>query len=443
MNTSEIAHRISDDLSRHYDEVAILLNQKENVMVKLWNTEPSVVQSWFDTEITVRLAKSGRLLILGFTTRDPEQVIGIGKKIIEYADKIDVSEIYSPLPENVKCSPIQDVYDHNIEKYMDDPSSLVDSIVDQATSYGVDRVAGTVTLGKFNRILVTSKGYECSETKTSIIAYARAFKGEFSGHWAYGSTRVDYNKIKEVGEKAGKYATLTKSRVELIPGKYRIAISPLVAGNLFNYIARMASALWVLIGFSFFGRYKPGDKVSNEQLSLFDKPRDSLLPGGAGFDDEGVETFDKPIIENGIMKTLLFNNGIASILGTKSTGNAGWIMPSPWNIEVSMKSDLNEDELVEELKEGLIITNNWYTRLQNYYEGVFSTVSRDIALVVRNGEIVGDAGRVRIASNFPHFLSNIEFATSKSYDISWWEVSLPTRTPYLVVKDVMVTKPEA
>lgn len=443
MNALEIAHKIRDNLSRYYDEVAVLLNQRENVMVKLWNTEPSVVQSWFDTEINVRLAKSGRLLILGFTTRDPEQVVRIGEKITEYSDKIDVSEIYSPLPEDVKCTPIQGAYDSNIEKYMDDPSSIVESIVDQALYNGVDRVAGTLTLGISNRILVTSKGYECSEKKTSITAYARAFKGDFSGHWAYGSTHVNYEKIKEVGKKAGEYATLTREKVELVPGKYKIAISPLVAGNLFNYIARMASALWVLIGFSFFDRYKPGDKVSNEHLSLIDKPRDSLLPGGAGFDDEGIETFDKPIIENGAMKTLLFNNGVASKLGIKSTGNAGWIMPTPWNIEVSMTSKLGEEELVKELRDGLIVTNNWYTRLQNYYEGVFSTVSRDVVLVVKNGEIIGDAGRVRLASNFPQFLLNIEHATSKQYDISWWEVSLPTRTPYILVKDVMVTKPEA
>lgn len=441
MNHVDIARKITSELVKYYDEVAVLINHTDKVMVKLWNTEPSIVQSWHDTEINVRLAKSGRLMVLGLTTNDPLRVIEVASRIHEYADKIEVSEIYAPLPDDTKCSPLTDLFDKAVVEKMDDPSSLVEYVIEGAMSQGVDRVAGTITLGKTTRTLVTSKGFECSENKTSVTAYARAFKGEYSGHWAYGSAFIDPVKIRMVGERAGEYATITSSKVDITPGTYNVVISPLVAGNLFNYVARMASALFVLMGFSFFAKYKPGEKIASEQLSIIDKPRDRLLHEGAGFDDEGVETRDKAIIDKGVFKTLLFNTGVAQKLGAKSTGNAGWFSPRPWNIEIP-PGELDEAELIRELRDGLVITNNWYTRLQNYYEGVFSTVSRDTVLVVRNGEIIGHAGRVRLASSFPRLLASIQAMSKTTYDIHWWEVSIPTRTPFLLIKDVTITKPE-
>jgi PmbA protein len=197
----------------------------------------------------------------------------------------------------------------------------------------------------------------------------------------------------------------------------------------------------VLIGFSVFAKYRPGEKIGSENVSLYDKPRDTMLPGARGFDDEGVETFDKPIIEHGVVKNILHNTGTASKMQAKSTGNAGWIYPSPWNLEIAC-GDLKEEEIPSVLGSGLIILNNWYTRLQNYYEGYFSTVSRDMALLVKNGEIEGHVGRVRIATSFPRLLNNVIGVSRERYDISWWEVRTPTRAPFMILENIQVTKPE-
>lgn len=442
MSGLEIGRKIVGELSKNFDEVAVLVTNAERVMIKIWNSEPSVVQSWFDWDLGVRLSKSGRVWVLWYRSRDPENLIKSAHNLLNYVDRVQESEIYAPLPEEATCRPLENAYDVNVDKYMNDPSPLAELVINAALSHQVDRVAGMLMLGKTTRTLVTSKGYECVESKTSVEAYARAFKDEHSGQWAYGSTRVDANAIKTVGLKAGYYATITKTRVELVPGTYRVVISPLVVGNLFNYIVRMASALSIIAGFSFFLKYMPGSKVAADWLSVYDKPRDALLHGASGFDDEGVATYDKPIIENGVFKTMLHNSGTAKRLGTTSTGNAGWIFPVPWNVEIS-PGNLKEEELLQELENGVFITNNWYTRLQNYYEGIFSTVSRDATLLVQRGEIVGHVGRVRIASSFPHILANAVEATKTRYDISWWEVSIPTRAPYILLKNVQITKPEA
>jgi len=438
---SELSGVLLKALMGKFDEVSVLVEENHRVMVKLWNTEPSVTQSWLETNIHLRLAKSGRLWVLSYEARDPVYILKHAENLLKIADRVEQSELYAPLPEPGVCKPLSGVYDGKVESYMDDPSGLVGEIIDSSISQGVDRVAGALTLTKSKITLVNSRGFECEEYKTSVEAYARAFKGDYSGHWAYGQTGVNIQAIREVGRKAGYYASITSKRVDVSPGEYRVAVSPLVVGNLFNYLSFMSSALYVLIGFSVFAKYRPGEKIGSENVSLYDKPRDTMLPGARGFDDEGVETFDKPIIEHGVVKNILHNTGTASKMQAKSTGNAGWIYPSPWNLEIA-SGDLKEEEIPSVLGSGLIILNNWYTRLQNYYEGYFSTVSRDMALLVKNGEIEGHVGRVRIATSFPRLLNNVIGVSRERYDISWWEVRIPARAPFMILENIQVTKPE-
>ncbi|WP_448577319.1 metallopeptidase TldD-related protein [Thermosphaera sp.] len=437
----ELGRKIVENLKEKFDEVAVSIITRDNVMVKLWNTEPSVVQSWKITDVTLRLAKDRRLFLLEYSTRDPEALLKDVEELPRMAKKIEEAEIYAPLPEPGAVKPVEGGVDHNALSARDELGKLVYKMLDAALKHNVDRVAGTLTVAYETRTVLNSKGFEASESKTAVEAYLRAFKGEFSGHWAYGGTRIDESKLIETGDRAGYLATISSNKVDLTPGKYTVILSPLVVGNLINYLTFMASAMAVIMGYSMFMKYKPGDKVAAETLTLLDKPRDPTLPGFASFDDEGVETFDKPIIENGRLASLMHNNSTASKMGAKSTGNAGWLFPHPWNLELS-PGELSEKDLFKDVEKGVFFSNNWYTRYQNYAEGVFSTVSRDATLYVENGEVIGQVGRVRLSTSFPTLLANTVGCTRERYDVMWWEVRTPSRIPFLVAKDIMVTRPE-
>ncbi|MGB9827913.1 MAG: TldD/PmbA family protein [Thermosphaera sp.] len=437
----ELGRKIIESLRSRFDEVAVSIVTRDNVMVKLWNSEPSVVQSWKITDVMLRLAKNRRLFLLEYSTRDPEALLKDVEELPKMAEKIEEAEIYAPLPDPGVVKPVEGGVDPIALSARNEPGKLVYKMIDAALKYNVDRVAGTLTLGYETRAVLNSKGFEASESKTSVEAYLRAFKGEFSGHWAYGGTRLNEPKLVEVGDRAGYLATVSNRKVDLSPGKYTVILSPLVVGNLVNYLTFMASAMAVIMGYSMFLKYKPGEKVAAETLTLLDKPRDPTLPGFASFDDEGVETFDKPIIENGRLVSLLHNVSTASKMGVKSTGNAGWMFPHPWNLELS-PGELSEKDLFKDVEKGVFFSNNWYTRYQNYAEGVFSTVSRDATLYVENGEVVGQVGRVRLSTSFPILLANTTGCTRERYDVMWWEVRTPSRIPFLVAKDIMVTRPE-
>ena len=62
--------------------------------------------------------------------------------------------------------------------------------------------------------------------------------------------------------------------------------------------------------------------------------------------------------------------------------------PGTWR---SAPGDSGYDEMVKEMKRGMILTSNWYTRFTNYRTGEFSTVPRDGTYLVENGR--GDEAR--------------------------------------------------
>jgi PmbA protein len=438
----EIAEEVVKGLKTEFDDVTAIVNSRDESMVKIWNTEPSIVQSWVETSVTVYIAKNKRTLILSLSLSDPEEIVKTVKSAGPALARLEASDIYAPLPEPTEWKPIEGLTDKAVVEALDNPREAAEAMIHTALDRGVDRVAGTLALTHGKRAVATSKGFSGEEDMTSVEAYLRAFKGEMSGHWAYGSRYLDLKSLEDVGAKAGYYATLTDRKVDYTPGKYDIIISPLVVGNLINYVGFMASAAAVLMGYSMFMKHKVGDEVASSIVSIYDVPRDRELPSSTAFDDEGVPTYDKPIIEEGILRNLLHNSGTAAKMGSRSTGNAGLIFPTPWNLKLSTGS-LDEDNLASELENGIIINNNWYTRLQNYVEGVFSTVSRDATLLVKNGEIVGDLGRVRISDKLGNLLRNAAALGRTLYKIKWWEVETPTKAPYMLIKDVNITKPFA
>ena len=129
-----------------------------------------------------------------------------------------------------------------------------------------------------------------------------------------------------------------------------------------------------------------GKVVANRGLSVYDDGRISSGVGSAPFDDEGTRTQRTPVIADGVLKNYLHNFSTAAKYKTKSTGNAGLMRPRPWTMIVKHRKERSIGKLIEGMDRGILITNTWYTRFSNHLTGDFSTVPRDLALYIENGE---------------------------------------------------------
>lgn len=98
------------------------------------------------------------------------------------------------------------------------------------------------------------------------------------------------------------------------------------------------------------------------------------------------------------------------------------------------------DAIIKDVKKGILVTNNWYTRFQNLRTGEYSTLPRDATFFVENGTIKHPVVGTRISDSIPRQLVNILALSKERKWIKWWEVSIPTLTPIMLLKDVLITK---
>ncbi len=300
--------------------------------------------------------------------------------------------------------------------------------------------SGGILFTKFEDIyLVSSEGPIGTDSRSAIELSIRVFsEREASGHGVECSSSLKDFKPARAGAKAGEIAVLAKNPKVGDEGVYDIIFDPLIFGSLLSVWGGMASAFNVMVQQSVFVN-KLGEKVAPEVVSLRDNPAAYSMANRI-FDDEGVPTRENVFIEHGVLKTYLHNTSTAKIFKTETTANAGLVAPNPWSIEMD-NGDISKNELFEEMKKGLYLTNTWYTRFQNYAKGDFSTIPRDGIFLIEKGEVKQSLKDIRISDNILSMLGNIAGISKERQQVHWWgEVSRPCLAPYVLIKNVHITK---
>ena len=319
-----------------------------------------------------------------------------------------------------------------------DAVSIVEAGISSALSSGARRAAGVLELGKVDIRIRTSSGVDQEDHRSYALFNIRAFVDEeSSGQGVSVSTTTRRLDPRRAGSSAAEVARMASKPCRVEPGRYDVVLAPIAAADLVQHVGAAASAYSVSSGFSFL-EGKLGSPVAPEWFSLLDHGQIVDGVGSRSFDDEGVPTRTNPIIEDGVLRTYLHNTVTAAEFGASTTGNAGLIEPGPWNLEVS-PGDSSPEEMIREMRRGIVVTSNWYTRFQNYRTGDYSTLPRDAAPFVEGGEVKCSARGIRLSSNALRDLGGIAMASRERQWVKWWEVEVPVLAPYLMIRDVEVT----
>ena len=325
---------------------------------------------------------------------------------------------------------------------LEEPTAIVEQAIEAARAEvptGLN-AGGTLYANYEDVYLVSSEGPTGQDARSSIELSIRAFsQKEASGHGVECSSSLKDFDPSRAGRKAGEMARLAKDPVAGEEGTYDVIFDPLITGSILGTYAMMASAFYVMIQMSVFGN-KLGEKVASEIVTLRDSPAGYSVANRL-FDDEGVPARETVIIDRGVLRTYLHNTSTAKIFKAETSGNAGLVVPEAWNVELDPGS-FSREELFGEVRNGLYLTNTWYTRFQNYAVGDFSTIPRDGAFIIENGVIRGSIKDIRISDNVLRMLGDIAAISRERQHIHWWESQYPTLSPYILSKDVRITRPK-
>lgn len=158
---------------------------------------------------------------------------------------------------------------------------------------------------------------------------------------------------------------------------------------------------------------KLGEVIASPVLTLLDDPHLKGALASSAFDAEGVATYQKPIIENGVLKSFFHNLKTASKDGVLSTGNAskgsykGTVGIAPSNL-VLTPGESSIDDMIATIDKGVFILE-----LQGLHAGI-NTISGDFSLqcygyLIENGKLTKPVSQITVAGNFFEMLKDIEY----------------------------------
>jgi PmbA protein len=274
----------------------------------------------------------------------------------------------------------------------------------------------TVSNGENHMAIANSHGLDLSHRQNMAMARLIA-RVEENGvtksgfdYWI-GRDFADFD-YKALAEKAVNKALSYLGASSMESGDFPVVFNNFTANDIFGVFASVFMAENGQKGFSLLTKDNLETAVAAPHITLRD---DGVCPqslGSMAFDAEGVATKQKAVIENGVLKTLLYNTKSAAKDGVASTGNAskrgfgGAIATSYTNLYIE-PTETAFDDLIAGIEKGVHIT-----ALAGLHSGA-NAVSGDFSMsadgfLIENGKVVRPVEQITVAGNFFELLKNIE-----------------------------------
>lgn len=420
--------------ARGFDEYAIELVSSRTEQLRFSRNSNDLYNNWDQTSLVI------------FASRGKKTASTNVRDLDRFDSSVDLLwELAGRIPDNLSFEGINPEVQKGYHKEklsgIDyDLHDFSNELVNSALEAGAERTAG-VLYNRTHNVTVKTRYNQCTYTSGGLEVVIRSFRGDNTGqegrHFGL-SKKVDSGKITEIGRQSAEPLSLAKNTVDLEPGKFDVMMSPYVMGNLISYSSGFLSYYSVESGLSCFAD-SLNRKVSSSSFTLVDDPLDSEGVGYRSCDDEGTSTRSNTLIENGILKSFMHSYSTAVHAGARTTGNAGILSPGAWQLKM-LPGDKPAEKIISEMDEGLLINNCWYTRYQDYRNAIFSTVPRDGAFYVKNGEIQGSVKGIRISDSIPNVLTGVAAISSNTKNVKWWEEIAASNMPYVLSEKISISR---
>lgn len=269
--------------------------------------------------------------------------------------------------------------------------------------------AGIFSSGQSQSVLGNSRG---------LLANYRQTQAEFSvtmqqgsaASWAKGNDedvrRIDPIALAKV---ASDKAARALEPVELEPGRYTVILEPPAVLDLIGFLFYDFSATAVEDRRSCLSE-RLGKTLFGKNITIID---DVYHPEqlGAGYDGEGMPRQKVTLVDQGVIKNLVYSRRSARKARTKPTGH-GFALPNeygeaPMNLVVAGgKSSI--EEMIGSTDRGLLVTRLWYIREVDPYEKIMTGMTRDGLFLVEKGKVGKAVRNFRFNQSVLEMLRNVQ-----------------------------------
>ena len=226
---------------------------------------------------------------------------------------------------------------------------------------------------------------------------------------------LGFDGARELSRKAVDGAMAKLGATDIPTGKYKIVIDGRQMRSILSAFSSVFSGKNALLGLSLLAG-KEGQRIASECVTIIDDPMPEGSTVVTPFDGEGVATYKKNVIENGVLNTLLYDLAYAMRAGKQTTANgqrgsyAQQVGIAPFCFYIKA-GELSDDALLKKMGDGIYVTE-----LKGLHAGA-NAVTGDFSIesagfLVQNGRKIKAVKGFTVAGNFFDMLKNIE-AVSK------------------------------
>ena len=269
--------------------------------------------------------------------------------------------------------------------------------------------------------IFNSRGLSNWHTQTLAEVSITMLAADSSGWQKANSPDVANLDPLALAEVAAQKALDSAHPAEIPAGKYAVILEPAAVLDIVGFMFWDYSGVALLDQRSFLnGRI--GSRLFGENITIWDDVSHPLQTG-APFDGEGMRRMRVPLVENGVVKRVVYARATAERMKRselrgqagpiEATGH-GFALPNemgemPLNIVFAAAQDPQTlSQMISSTERGVLVTRLWYIREVEPYEKMLTGMTRDGTFLVENGRVRQGVRNFRFNQSLIHMLSSVE-----------------------------------
>ena len=279
-----------------------------------------------------------------------------------------------------------------------------------AQSLQVAKDAGVVAAGFLQNTasfsaMMNSHGLFAYSTSTDVnfSVTLRTKDGTGSGYASRGYNDVAKLDVAGASKTAAWKAAQSGNARAIEPGKYTVILEPAAGIVLLENLYGALDARSADEGRSFLskpgGKTRLGEKLVDEQVTVYSDPWNPELPASA-YGDDGLPQRRMTWIDKGVIQNLVYSRYWAKQKGVEP-------VPNPRGFIMSGGSASLED-LIKGTEKGILVTRLWYIRAVDPQTLLYTGLTRDGTFYIENGQIKFPVKNFRFNESPIIMLNNLE-----------------------------------
>ena len=401
------------------EEAEVFMVSSEEIPVQFEANRLKHIQNKQSRSLALRIVRQGKIGYSATTELGDSQ--RLVNNAVETAQFGMLAKFEFPSPASY---PRVEVFDPNVESVsIEEMIKLGEELIAMVRGHTPEIVCeAAITKGVTSARIINSRG---GQANYRISTFSMGIEGSLirdTDMLFVGETQFSCHPVleyKAVAETVIQQLELAKNRASVPSQPLPVVFTPYgVASALISPLMVAFNGKTVLEGASPIGN-RLGQHVFDKKLRLWDDPTIAYRPRSRPCDEEGIPSKCTPLIEQGVVANFIYDLQTAALAHTRSTGNGsrdrgGLPTPSP-SAFVIAPGDTSFDEMVVDIKEGLIIEQLMGAEQGNILGGDFSG-NVLLGYKVESGKIVGRVKDTMVSGNVYQILKQI---TAIGSDARW------------------------